>query len=140
MLAQELLTVLYAIFNVVHYGVFALFFLCSVRIFSTKYAPYSAFYVASVALIQVIYDGCPLTDLVNFLAKQIGLDVIANQFIFIFFDWYWFSKILILGFSFLLYYQSYETWYKPRTVLDFTRVIRFSGLTSFLSRIKNTRD
>jgi hypothetical protein len=136
MLEQQIYFVIYNLLNLFHTTVFILFGFSVVRFFLVKYAPYSSMYMAMVAFIQAVYNGCPVTDIVNFFAVKSGVPITSNEFLFIFFDWYWFSRILMLFLSLLLLYNSYITWNKPRTILDFSRIYRFSNLTAFLTRMK----
>ena len=136
MLEQQFYDVSYVLLDVFHSVIFILFGICAARFFLVKDAPYSSMYVGIVAFIQAIYNGCPLTDVVNLFAVKSGNIVVSNQFLFVFFDWYWFSRVLILCVSLLLLYHSYVTWNKPRTVVNFSRILRFSNLTSFLTRMK----
>lgn len=137
MLSQLLFTIAHALLDVVHISMYITFILSGIRVFMAKNSPYSSFYVGSVAVVQAIYNGCPVVDNLNALAERAGVEVIENSFIFELFNLNIASRVFIFIFGIILFYQSYITWFKPRSVVDFSRIIRFSSLTSFLSRMKN---
>lgn len=134
--SQFLFTVFFAIVNVAHNFLFVLFLFCFLRILFAKNAPYSYFYIASITLTQALYNGCSVMDIQNWVERRAGLAITPNEFLFTLFGWDTFFRVLTLAFTFLLYYQSYVTWNTPVVEVDFTRIYRYSNLTSIFSKIK----
>lgn len=123
MIYEQILTLLEVLSLVVHNLIFLLILICISRLFFVKYTPYSIFYIASILLVQAIYNGCPISDINNFFSYRIGIEIDQNQFFGgIFGQYSLYIRILTLLSSTLLFYVSYKTWDKPKTKVDFSRI------------------
>lgn len=125
---QTFWLIIYSLFATIHNFVYIIFIISIFRLFLAKFAPYSAFYIASVAFTQSVYDGCSLVSIENFLASKASQKLISNDF------WggiFSFSLLLenlvrffVLIISLFLWYYSFKTWKKVDCQVDFRRIFK----------------
>jgi hypothetical protein len=70
MLTTTLFQILYAVMATAHNLMFVLFFVGLIRIFTVKHTPYNAYYVGLYAMLNSAYNGCPLLEIQNYLARH----------------------------------------------------------------------
>lgn len=116
------------LFANLHNLVYLLFIISLFRLFLAKFAPYAAFYIASVAFTQAVYDGCSLVDIENFLASKASQQFVPNDFWAGIFatqgQWEILPRIFVLIISGLLWYYSFKTWHKVDCLVDFRRIFK----------------
>jgi hypothetical protein len=124
MLLSTIWAILFVISLIVHQLVFVFFALAIIRIFTHKITPYASLYVAIVSIVQVVFNGCPLTELNNFLLLKAGFsDVESNAFWGgIFGDYTNYFRLLFLGVSFVMFYYAYKTWKNVKVPVSLGRI------------------
>ncbi|MEM1312827.1 MAG: hypothetical protein AAGF07_05190 [Patescibacteria group bacterium] len=124
MFISTLWVILYAISIVLHQLVFILFVGSLVRVFLIKYTPYASLYLAIITIIQVIFNGCPLTNLNNFLYVKAGFTDLQSNFFWggIFGEFTSLARMLFLMMSVLMFYYSVQTWNKAEVNIRLSRI------------------
>jgi hypothetical protein len=126
MLQTTIYTILFAISLVIHQVIFAFFTFSLFRIFLYKNTPYASLCVAIVCIIQVVCNGCPVTDINNFLLLKAGFtDVDSNAFWGgIFGDYTGVFRLVFLFISIIMFYYSFKTWKKVPVQVSPSRIFR----------------
>jgi hypothetical protein len=124
MLISTVWSILFAISLTVHQLIFVFFTLSLVRILTHKYTPYASLCVAIVSIIQVIFNGCPVTDLNNYLLLKAGFNNVENNAFWggIFGEYTSFARFLLLFVSLVMFYYSYKTWKKVAVPVSLSRI------------------
>jgi len=129
---QVLFQIFYVGFASLHYFLTLLFFVCFIRLIFAKYAPYSAFYVASIFFVQAVYNGCPFTEIQSYLAVNAGYLPDPNQFIFGAFESFLLpSRLVFLLLSTFIFTYSYKSWNKPAVNVNFSRCFKHLFANNF---------
>lgn len=63
-----------------HFAIMIIMFVGIYRIIFKPLAPYSALYVGIYHLVHSLYNGCPLSELQNYVSLQAGIEPIDNIF------------------------------------------------------------
>jgi hypothetical protein len=101
----------YVLLTTAHNFMFVVFLACIIRIFSAKQTPYSAYYVGLYACANSFYNGCPLLELQNYLARQFGGDQEnIGAYNLIFGDAAIFGRVAVFIGGGLLLYYAYKSW------------------------------
>lgn len=122
---QALDFILYTGFSAIHLFITFLFFISFARVIFAKYTPYSGFYVASIFCVQAIYNGCPFTEMQNWLGLRAGNLADPNEFMFgAFGDFTTIPRIIFFMLSVVIFRYSYNVWTKPTVVVNFNRCFK----------------
>lgn len=101
------------VLNTFHFIFSLIFITCILKIILQKYTPYSQAYIATFAMVQTIWDGCPISSFINIFNKAGNYEFELNSFFFGA-GGQWTPYLRVLGFFMVsvLYWNSYETWNK----------------------------
>jgi len=125
---QVLFEIAYFGFAAFHVSITWLFFVAFMLLLFTRHAPYSGFYVAALFFVQSIYNGCPFSDIENWLAVRVGYAAVSNQFLFGVFEQYTLiARVICLILSLIILRYSYQAWLRPQVVVDFGRCFQRFG-------------
>ena len=111
--------------NVFHTLFTVLFLISIVLILIRKYSPYSQLYLVGFVTLQVVWNGCTITDTLNYFNSLGRFEFEPNGFIWDiggdYSQWY---RLAFLVFMPILYYNSFMTWSKASAHLDFGNYFR----------------
>jgi hypothetical protein len=111
--------------NVFHMLFTVLFFISFGLILFKKYSPYSQLYLVGFMTLQIIWNGCTITDIINILNAVGRYEFTPNGFIWnVGGEQSQLYRLAFLVMSPLLFYNAFYTWEKVQTHLDFGNYFR----------------